>query len=108
MATTNTFDFEQFNALMKNANTGLRLYLAEQLLQDAQSVMVRFRSPLVRDITDIVDELHQLRDDNKKYLAKRNNTTPADVDNPENLATSSTDVQVEIDRVKQAKDAGNI
>lgn len=89
MATTNTFDFEQFNALMKNANTGLRLYLAEQLLQDAQSVMVRFRSPLVRDITDIVDELHQLRDDNKKYLASRDNRGRPEIDIPQET-TSAT------------------
>lgn len=69
---TSNFDFDAFNALMKTANSGLQLFLAERMLQDVQAVMVRFRSPLVKDITDIVDELDQLRQDNKKYLATRN------------------------------------
>lgn len=69
---TSSFDFDAFNALMNTANSGLRLFLAERMLQDVQAVMVRYRSPLTKDITDIVDELTQLRADNKKYLATRN------------------------------------
>jgi hypothetical protein len=69
---TSSFDFDAYNALMNTANSGLRLFLAERMLQDVQATMVRYRSPLVKDITDIVDELTQLRDDNKKYLATRN------------------------------------
>jgi hypothetical protein len=81
MATQKQFDFDDYNKLMKNANSGLKLYLAEQLLQDVQGVMVRFKSPLRNDITSIVDELAQLRVDNKKYLASRENTTSGDLDN---------------------------
>ena len=81
MATQKQFDFDDYNKLMKNANSGLKLYLAEQLLQDVQGVMVRFKSPLRNDITSIVDELAQLRTDNKKYLASRENTTSGDLDN---------------------------
>lgn len=69
---TSSFDFDAYNALMTTANSGLRLFLAERMLQDVQATMVRYRSPLVKDITDIVDELEQLRADNKKYLATRN------------------------------------
>lgn len=72
-STNNTFNFDAYNELMKGVNTGLKLFLAEQMLLDAQSVMVRFKSPLTKDITDIVDELGQLRQDNKKYLATREN-----------------------------------
>jgi len=108
MATQKQFDFDAYNKVMKNANSGLKLYLAEQMLQDVQSVMVRFKSPLRNNITDIVDELGQLRVDNKKYLASRETTTSSNVDNPENLATSTTDVQTEYDRVAQAKQAGVI
>lgn len=70
--TQSNFDFDAYNALMKTANSGLQLFLAERMLQDVQAVMLRFRSPLIKDITDIVDELSQLREDNKKYLATRN------------------------------------
>jgi hypothetical protein len=77
MATTtkqvSSFDFDAFNALMKTANSGLQLFLAERMLQDVQGVMLRYRSPLIKDMTDIVDELAQLRADNKKYLATREN-----------------------------------
>lgn len=70
---SNNFDFDAYNALMTSANSGLRLFLAERMLQDVQSVMVRYRSPLAKTITDIVDEVEQLRMDNKKYLATREN-----------------------------------
>ena len=70
---TTNFDFDEYNRLMNTANSGLRMYLAERMLQDVQQVMVRYRSPLIKDITDIIDELTQLRSDNKKYLATRNN-----------------------------------
>lgn len=108
MATQKQFDFDAYNKVMKNANSGLKLFLAEQMLQDVQSVMVRFKSPLRNDITDIVDEVGQLRADNKKYLASRETQTSSNVDNPEGLATSTTDVQTEYDRVSQAKQAGAI
>lgn len=94
MATTN-FDFDKYNAVMKNANSGLKLFLAEQMLLDVQQVMVRFKSPLRNDITSIVDELAQLRQDNKKYLASRQNSGNTEaIDNPDSTysgASSSAD-----------------
>ena len=105
---TNSFNFDSFNNIMKDANSGLRLFLALQQLQEVERVMRRYKSPLAREMADIVDELTDLREKNKQYLAKRENTTPSNVDNPENLATSTTDIQTEYDRVKQAKDAGAI
>jgi len=105
---TSKFDFAAFEDLTEKAPTGLKLWVAEKMLQDAQITMLRFKSPLLSDITDILSEVAALREANKKYLATRDNTTAATVDNPENKATSTTDVQTELDRVKQAKDAGNI
>lgn len=81
MATTNDFNFDSYNKLIRNANSGLKLFLAEQMLLDVQQVMVRFKSPLRNDITSIVDELAQLRADNKKYLASRERTANEDIDN---------------------------
>jgi hypothetical protein len=75
------FDFKQYNDLMKQANSGLRLYLALQSLQEVEQVMRRFRSPFAKELVDIVDELSDLRDRNKAYLAKRENTTSGDLDN---------------------------
>ena len=105
---TNSFNFDAFNSIMKDANSGLRLFLALQQLQEVERVMRRYKSPLAREMADIVDELSDLREKNKQYLAKRENTTPANVDNPEGKATSTTDIQTELDRVQQAKDAGII
>ena len=73
MATSN-FDFKAYNETMKTANSGLRLFLALQSLQEVEQVMRRFRSPFANDIVDIVDLLVTLRDNNKAYLAKRENS----------------------------------
>jgi hypothetical protein len=75
------FDFKSYNETMKSANSGLRLFLALQSLQEVEQVMRRFRSPFANDIVDIVDLLVTLRDNNKAYLAKRENTTSGDLDN---------------------------
>lgn len=94
MATTtkqSTFDFQAFNALMKSANSGLRLHLAEQMLKDVQVTMLRFKSPLLSDMTDIVDELEALREANKKYLATRDNRGTDDTQLQPKSHTSSGD-----------------
>ena len=89
--TSSNFDFEAYNAIMNSANSGLKLYLAERLLQDVQEVMVRFKSPLRKDIESLVDEVGQLRADNKKYLASRQNSGNTEaIDNPVDSATHST------------------
>jgi hypothetical protein len=107
MATSN-FDFPAYNKLIESANSGLRLYLALQLLENVETTMRRFQSPLAKEMIDLVDELADLRKRNQEYLAKREKTTPSKIDNPEDLATSSTDIQTTLDRVKQAKDNGII
>jgi len=73
MATT-SFDFDSYNAAMKNANSGLRLYLAIQSLQEVETVFRRFNSPFAKEMIDLVDELSSLRERNKAYLAKRENS----------------------------------
>lgn len=96
------FNFEAYNSLMDSANSGLRMYLALQQLEQVEQVMRRFNSPFAQDMIAIVDALAKLRDDNKKYLAsrqanteslKKDNTTSGDLDNHEHLkqATKSGD-----------------
>ena len=71
---TNSFDFDSYNATMKNANSGLRLYLAIQSLQEVETVFRRYNSPFAKEMIDLVDELSSLRERNKAYLAKRENS----------------------------------
>jgi hypothetical protein len=78
---TNSFNFDAFNSIMKDANSGLRLFLALQQLQEVERVMRRYKSPLAREMADIVDELTDLREKNKQYLAKRENSTSGELDN---------------------------
>ena len=68
------FDFKQYNELMKSANSGLRLFLALQNLEEVERVMRRFRSPLAKELVDIVDELADLRKRNQEIIAKRENS----------------------------------
>ena len=72
--TSSTFNFETYNDLMKGANSGLKLWLAEQMLTEVLSVMARYRSPLLEDITQIVDGIEELRDNNKKYQSYKANS----------------------------------
>lgn len=92
---TNNFDFDSYNAIIKTANSGLKLFLAEQLLLDVQQVMVRFKSPLHGNMESICDEVAQLRADNKKYLASRERAGNTEaIDNPTEskaTVTSSAD-----------------
>jgi len=68
------FDFSKYNELMKSANSGLRLFLALQNLEEVERVMRRFRSPLAKELVDIVDELVDLRKRNQEIIAKRENS----------------------------------
>jgi methionyl-tRNA synthetase len=65
------FDFKAFNELNKSANTGLRMHLAKQLLQEVETSMRRFQSPLAKEMIDLVDELNDLINRNKDYLSKK-------------------------------------
>jgi hypothetical protein len=78
---TNNFDFEKYNEVMKNANSGLKLYLAEQLLLDVQSTFVRFKNPLQSDMRDVVSELADVRTKNKKMAEAAQRTTSGEIDN---------------------------
>lgn len=98
---TNSFNFASYNELMKEANSGLRLYLALQSLQEVESVMRRYKSPFAKELVDIVDELSDLRDKNKAYLAKRENTTSGELDNATSAGGAMT-------QASNSADAGKV
>jgi len=93
------FNFDTYNMLMNQANSGLRLFLAIQQLEEVEKVMRRFNSPFSAEIIAIVDQAKKLRDDNKKYLAsrqanqealKKDNTTSGEIDNAHVEGTQHT------------------
>lgn len=81
MATTNTttrtqFDFDAYNAVMKGANAGLKLFLITQLMEDVMTTAVRYKSPLRAEIIDMNDELQDLRAKWKEIAEKSARQTP--------------------------------
>ena len=81
MATTNNtntrsnFDFDAYNAVMKNANAGLKLFLVTQLFEDVMTTAVRYKSPLRSDIMNLHDELMDLRNRWKEVAEKSQRQT---------------------------------
>ena len=69
----NGFDFDSYNAVMKTAGAGLKLFLVQQLMQDIEQTCVRFRNPLTKDISDITDELISVRAEWRKLAEQREN-----------------------------------
>jgi len=92
--TTNSFNFDQYNQLMKPANSGLKIYLALQLLQDVETNLRRYKSPFAKEVVDLVDELTDLRNRIKASVAKRANSGNTEaIDNLDLMrnASASTD-----------------
>jgi hypothetical protein len=81
MATTNNttirsdFDFEAYNAVMRKANAGLKLFLVTQLLGDVAGSATRYRSPIAKELVDLLDEASHLREEWKAIAAKADRQT---------------------------------
>lgn len=76
--TRNDFNFDAYNAVMKNANAGLKLFLVTQLLADVTTAAVRYRSPLIKELMDLGDEANAVREEWKAIAAKSDRqTTPS-------------------------------
>jgi hypothetical protein len=69
------FDFKAYNAVMSKANNGLKLFLAQQMLTDCLIGYTRWNSPLKHSTSDVVDEIVEIRRQNKLLAAKAANTT---------------------------------
>lgn len=69
------FDFEQYNAVMKNAGGGLKLLIIEQLLEDVEKTCRRFNNPLKKEVSDLLDEVTTLRGKWKKQAEENQRTT---------------------------------
>ena len=51
------FNFDSYNSLMKQANTGLKLHFAVSLLKDVVDSLERFDNPLLTEVEPILTEL---------------------------------------------------
>ena len=82
MTTTTTkntrkdFNFEAYNAVMKDANAGLKLFLVQQMLSDIATTAFRYRNPLAQQLIDLADETESLRTEWKAISAKSQRQTP--------------------------------
>ena len=70
------FDFEAYNAVMKGANAGLKLFLVQQMLSDIATTAFRYRNPLAQQLIDLADETESLRTEWKAISAKSQRQTP--------------------------------
>lgn len=87
---TNTFNFDAYNQLMKPANSGLKLFLALQLLQDVETNLRRYKSPFAKEVVDLVDEISDLRNRIKASVAKRANSGNTEaIDNLDSMRNAS-------------------
>jgi hypothetical protein len=88
MATTTQtqFDFTNFNNVVKDTGTGLKICLAERLLIDAQIDLIRFKNPACGQMMETLDKINVMR----KYLKEMNDKRKADLEvlkrNTEKLA----------------------
>ena len=87
---TNNFNFDSYNQLMKPANSGLKLFLALQLLQDVETNLRRYKSPFAKEVVDLVDEISDLRNRIKASVAKRANSGNTEaIDNLDSMRNAS-------------------
>jgi len=70
------FDFDAYNAVMKGANAGLKLFLVQQMLSDIATTAFRYRNPLAQQLIDLADETESLRTEWKAISAKSQRQTP--------------------------------
>jgi hypothetical protein len=70
------FEFTTFNALMDGAGAGLKTHLALGMLNDVLFMLHRYKNPLEKDLSDIVDELDSFKAAMKAAAVKRERSTP--------------------------------
>jgi hypothetical protein len=73
MAQGNDFDFKAFNTLTERIPAGLQIFLAIQMLDTALWQFHKYENRREGELSDIVDELKQLRKDYKADAEKRAN-----------------------------------
>lgn len=93
----NQFNFDAFNQLKKTAPAGLKIFLAQQLMDEVLFTATRYRNPLRHELSSLCDEIADFRDSWKKAAAARerndSSIATAHIDNLESMKgfTNSAD-----------------
>jgi hypothetical protein len=83
----NSFNFDQYNSMMKGVGTGLKLHLAVQLVKDVVSSLEYFDNPLESEVRPVYNDLkafHGLyKESSKKAQAEKEekNNASKSIDN---------------------------
>lgn len=86
-STQNSFNFDQYNNMMKGVGTGLKLHLAVQLIKDVVGSLEYFDNPLESEVRPIYNDLksfHSLyKESSKKAQAEKaeKNNSSKGIDN---------------------------
>ena len=71
----NDFDFTKYYEQIKDAPVGLRLFLAQQLLENSADMMGRAQKDLRAQTEDLADEVQALRDTRRKFYEQQERST---------------------------------
>ena len=90
----NKFNFDAFNQLKKTAPAGLKIFLAEQLMDEVLFTATKYKNPLRHDLDEICSIISTFRDTWKKASARRmqNDSSVATehIDNLESMKVHTT------------------
>ena len=63
------FNFDSYNTVKSTSNSGLKLWIIEDLLSEVIGQAGKYNNPLLKDMADIRSELQQLRREWKAQAA---------------------------------------
>ena len=90
----NKFNFDAFNQLKNTAPAGLKIFLAQQLMDEVLFTATRYRNPLRHELSSLCDEIADFRDSWKKASAARerndSSIATAHIDNLESMQVHAT------------------
>jgi hypothetical protein len=78
MAKQAAFDFNALYALTNGAPTGLKLWIASKMLDDAYMTFHRFKNPLEERTMALVIEIEDIRTELKALAAARDQQKPGE------------------------------
>lgn len=83
------FNFDAFNDLKKTAPAGLKIFLAQQLMDEVLFTAQRYRNPLRHELSSLCDEVADFRESWKRQAAARerndSSIATAHIDNLESM-----------------------
>ena len=90
----NKFNFDAFNQLKKTAPAGLKIFLAEQLMDEVLFTATRYKNPLRFELDKLCEDISSFREDWKKASARRavndSSVATAHIDNLEAMQVHAT------------------